>query len=106
MNDLFIVLFVFVIGLLAGGVGAIWMIAPLVGREEAHRALAWHLARRHIQDIQAEAREQMMGAVRAARQSSPGRPVRPVVSDVDGRPTGRDFSQAKRLADQATRTPR
>lgn len=106
MNDLFIMLFVFVIGVLAGGVGAIWLIAPLVGREEAHRALAWHLARRHIEDIQAEARERMMAAVRAAGQPSPGRSVRPAPSASDERPARRDFSEAKRLADQATRTPR
>lgn len=106
MNDLFIVLFVFMIGLLAGSVGAIWLIAPLVGREEAHRALAWHFVRRHIQDIQAEARERMLAAVQAARQSSPGRPVRPVASASDEPPSGRDFSEAKRLADRATRTPR
>ena len=68
MNDVFIVLFVFVIGLLAGGVGAIWLIAPLVGREEAHRALAWHLARRHIENIRAETRRLMLEAVEAARQ--------------------------------------
>ena len=106
MNDLLIVVFVFVIGVLAGGVGAIWLIAPLVGREEAHRALAWHFVRRQVEDIQAEARQRMFAAVAAARQPSPGRPVRPVVSTSDERAIGRDFSQAKRLADQATRTPR
>lgn len=104
--DVFIVLFTFVIGLLAGGVGTIWLIAPLVGREEAHRALVLHLARRHIQDIQAEARERMLAAVQAARQPSPRRPVRSVASASDERPVGRNFSEAKRLADQATRTSR
>lgn len=106
MNDVFIVLFVFAIGLLAGGVGAIWLIAPLVDREEAHRALAWHFVRRQVEDIQAEARQRMFAAVRSARQSSPGRPARPVPSASDEPPIGRDFSEAKRLADQATRTPR
>jgi hypothetical protein len=104
--SIFIVLFTFVLGLLAGGVGAIWLVAPLVGREEAHRALAWYVARRHIEDIQAEALARMASLVEAARQPSSTRSVRPAVAASNEGLIGRDFSEAKRLADQATRTPR
>jgi hypothetical protein len=72
--DIFVVLFALVVGLLAGGVGAIWLVAPLVGREDAHRALAWYVARRQIEDIHAQARERMLAAVDAARQRSAGSP--------------------------------
>lgn len=72
--DLIVVLFTLVVGLLAGGVGAIWLVAPLVGREEAHRALAWYVARRQIEDIHAQAREQMLAVVESARQRSAGAP--------------------------------
>ena len=106
MNDFFVLLFIFVLGLLAGGVGAIWLIAPLVGREEAHRALAWHFVQRRVRDITAQARERMQAAVDATQQPASVRPVRPAGSSAEDRPTGRDFSQAKRQADQATRTPR
>lgn len=73
--DVFIVLFTFVLGLLAGGIGAIWLVAPLVGREEGHRALAWYVARRQIEDIHAQARERMLAAVEAARQRPAGPPT-------------------------------
>lgn len=72
--DIIVVLFTLVLGLLAGGIGAIWLIAPLVGREEAHRALAWYVARRQIEDIRAQARERMLAAVEAAGQRSAGPP--------------------------------
>jgi hypothetical protein len=104
--DIVIVLFTFVLGLLAGGVGAVWLVAPLVGREEAHRALAWYLARRHIEDIQAEALARMASLVEAIRQPSSAHSVRPAVAAFNERLIGLDFSEAKRLADQAIRTPR
>jgi hypothetical protein len=88
--DLIVVLFAFVLGLLAGGVGAVWLVAPLVGREEAHRALAWYVARRQIEGIRAQAREQMLAVVASARQRSvasssvaafrPPRPAKPATA--------------------------
>jgi hypothetical protein len=72
--DLIVVLFALVVGLLAGGVGAIWLVAPLVGREEAHWALAWYVARRQIEDIRAQARERMWAVVARARQRPSGSP--------------------------------
>lgn len=73
--DVLIVLFAFVLGLVAGGVGMVWLVAPLVGREEAHRALAWWVARRQIEDIQAEALAWMASLVEAAREGGSAGPI-------------------------------
>lgn len=73
--DFIIVLLVFMVGLVAGGAGVIWLVAPLVGREEAHRALAWYLAQRHIQNIQADALARMADLVEAARQAGSAWPI-------------------------------
>lgn len=73
--DIFIVLCALLAGLLVGAIGTVWLVAPLVGREEAHRALAWYLARRHIEKIEADALAWMAGVVEAARQARSAEPI-------------------------------
>ena len=101
--DIFIVLFTFVLGLVVGGVGVIWLVAPLVGQEEAHRALAWYLARRHIENIQAEALAWMASLVEAAREAGSAGPI---ISAFEKRATDHGSSDADRSAEPAARRRR
>lgn len=103
MNDILIPLLALVFGLLAGGLGSIFLLVRTVGREEADRALA----RQQIEDIEREARRQMLLAW-AAQQPGAGRPAIPAFRD---RPNGIGFgeaesSEAVRLAAAAGRAPR
>jgi len=101
--DVIIVLFAFVLGLVAGGVGMVWLVAPLIGREEAHRALAWYLARRHIEDIQAEALAWMANLVEAARDAGSAGPI---ISAFEERANRTDAGEAERAAEPASGRPR
>lgn len=98
-----IVLFAFVLGLVAGGVGMVWLVAPVIGREEAHRALAWWVARRQIEDIQAEALAWMASAVEAAREAGSAGPI---ISAFENRSTRTDAGEAERPAEPAAGRPR